>query len=384
MKKYIGKLTIGIITIAALFPFTSAAQVKHEYRTAQTSDTEFNPHWFGQAQVGAGYTVNEGTFSNGISPAAAIYVGYRPVSWFSARFGFSVWEAKGKVLNPDQKYKFNYVQGNLDAIASLTTLFCGYNAKRLCDVYLGIGIGAAYAWNNDEAEAYKAQHPSHLTNIWYNHRWFPAGRGILGIDFRCSNSFAINVEANANLLSDRFNSKSGDNSDWQLNLLVGVKWKFGKSKKAAPVAYTEPAPEPQPKAEPKPEPKPAVKEEPKPVAKTEPVAVKVEPKKADIFFDIRSYTVSADEMKKIDELVKFMNANPSCKVTVSGYADKETGSGSYNMKLSQKRANSIAKALESRGISADRIKVEYFGDTVQPFSTTDFTKNRVVICVTNN
>ncbi len=382
MKKQVGKLILGIIAIAALFPCTSVAQVKYEYRN---TDTEFNPHWFGQAQIGAGYTINEGCFSNGISPAAAIYVGYRPIPWFSARFGFSGWEAKGKVLNPDMKYKFNYAQGNLDAIASLTTLFCGYNAKRLCDVYLGIGVGATYAWNNDEAEAYKAQHPSHLKNIWYNHRWFPAGRGIVGIDFRCSNSFAINVEANGNLLSDRFNSKDGDNSDWQLNLLVGVKWKFGKSKKAAPaVVYEEPAPEPQPKAEPKPEPKPVVKEDPKPVAKTEPVAVKVEPMTCEIFFDIRSYAVDANEMKKIDGLVKYMKANPSCKVTVSGYTDKETGTGNYNMKLSQNRAKAIAKALESRGIAADRIKVEYFGDTVQPFSASEFTKNRVAICVTSD
>lgn len=57
---------------------------------------------------------------------------------------------------------------------------------------------------------------------------------------RLSNHVSFNLEVNANVVSDKFNSKKADNADWQLNALAGFTFKFGKSgKKAKPVvAYT--------------------------------------------------------------------------------------------------------------------------------------------------
>ena len=53
-------------------------------------------------------------------------------------------------------------------------------------------------------------------------------------DFRLSSRWSLNLEVNANILSDRFNSKDGGNNDWYCNALAGVTYKFGK-KAAAPV-----------------------------------------------------------------------------------------------------------------------------------------------------
>ena len=62
-----------------------------------------------------------------------------------------------------------------------------------------------------------------------------------------------------------------------------------------------------------------------------------------------------------------------------GYADKNTGNARINKKLSKERAEAVAEALKAQGISADRITVDYKGDTVQPFSTME--ENRVTVCI---
>ena len=46
-------------------------QIKEEGKTV------FKPHWFIQAQVGAAHTVGEAKFTDLMSPAAAINIGYK-------------------------------------------------------------------------------------------------------------------------------------------------------------------------------------------------------------------------------------------------------------------------------------------------------------------
>ena len=117
------------------------------------------------------------------------------------------------------------------------------------------------------------------------------------------------------MMPDSWNSKRGANVDWQFNGLVGFTLKFGSNKKVTPAVYeeiveetvvvTEPAPQPAP------EPAPA------PVKK-------VEPMKQDIFFLINSHKIRQEEMAKVNQLIDFMKKNDNCKVTITGYADKET------------------------------------------------------------
>ena len=173
------------------------------------------------------------------------------------------------------------------------------------------------------------------------------------------------------MLPDHFNSKRGSNFDWQYNGLVGVTVRFGSNSRVIPAVYEEvPAPAPAPAPEP----------EPAPAPKPEPVVVeKVEPMQIDVFFVINSSRVRKDEMAKVEELVAFMKAHPGTKVTVTGYADKGTGSAAYNMKISRMRAESVADALRAAGISADRIIVDAKGDTQQPFEVNN--RNRVAIAV---
>ena len=340
-----------------------------EQRIKEEGKTEFKPHWFMQVQVGAAHTLGEAKFSDLISPAAAINVGYQFAPAWRARVGVSGWQAKGGWVSPQQDYQYKYLQGNIDIVSDLSTLFCGFNPKRVFNGYVFLGGGLNRGFDNDEANALDTR-TYEMEYLWRDGKFLIAGRMGLGCNLRLNDRLSINIEGNANVLSDKFNSKKAGNCDWQLNALVGLTIKLGKSyTKTAPVYYE---PEPAVVEQPKPEPVVAKEPEPKPV-------VVVEPMKQNIFFALNSALLQNDQLAKIDAMIKYMEKNPTSKVAVTGYADKETGNPKINMTLSEKRAKNVVEALKAKGIAADRIITSYKGDTVQPYQKPE--ENRVCICI---
>ena len=360
----IRNLLIAILAVSSTVAVAQERQIKEEGKTV------FKPHWFIQAQVGAAHTVGEAKFTDLMSPAAAINIGYKFAPAFGARIGGSGWQAKGGWVTPEQTYQYKYLQGNIDIMADLSALFCGFNPKRVFNGYLFGGVGLNRGFDNDEANALDTR-TYELEYLWQDGKFLVAGRFGLGCDLRLNDRLAINIEANANALSDKFNSKKAGNCDWQLNALVGLTIKLGKSyTKTAPVYY-----EPEPAVVEQPAPEPVVVKEPEP----EPVVATVEPMKQNIFFALNSALLQNDQLTKIDAIIKYMEKNPTSKVAVTGYADKETGNPNINMTLSEKRAKNVADALKAKGIAADRIITRYKGDTVQPYQKAK--ENRVCICI---
>jgi outer membrane protein OmpA-like peptidoglycan-associated protein len=99
-----------------------------------------------------------------------------------------------------------------------------------------------------------------------------------------------------------------------------------------------------------------------------------------IFFKLRESDANA--ASGIDEAIKkvadLMKTSDDAQFTVTGYADKGTGSAKKNKKYAQKRADDVAKKLvEQYGLDAGRLKTDSKGDAVQPFEEND--KNRCVI-----
>lgn len=354
--------------LAAVLLFSTTVAFAQEQRIKEPEKITFKPHWFIQAQVGAAHTVGEADFTDLLSPAAALNVGYKFAPAFGARVGVSGWQAKGGWVNPQQTYKFKYLQGNVDLMADLSTLFCGFNPKRVFNGYIFGGAGLNRGFDNDEANALDTR-TYELEYLWQEGKFLVAGRFGLGCDLRLNDRLSINIEANANALSDKFNSKKAGNCDWQLNALVGVSIKLGKGYKKTPAVYYEP--------------EPVVVEQPKPapvVEKPQPKKeVVVEPMKQNIFFALNSAKIQNDQQTKIASLAEFLEKHPAAKVTVTGYADKNTDNATINNKLSEKRANNVAAELKAKGIAANRIVVDYKGDTVQPFNTPE--ENRVSICI---
>ena len=359
--------------LSAMIPSALQAQTSVSRSVTAVESVSFRPHLYLQPQAGLGFTIGEGSARHLISPAAALSLGYRFTPAFSLRAGASGWQARGAWLAHDRRYKFGYMQGNIDAMLSFTGLTCGFNPRRVIDFYGFAGAGLACGFHNNDAVRFYDE-GLRFEKLWTGKTIFPALRFGLGLDFNLSNSFAINLEVNANMLPDKFNSKQGSSVDWHYNALVGVKYSFGgRSRKT--VTRTEEIVEetvaPMPAPTPAPAPK-QVEDKDMPVAKPDPMT-------QDIFFRINSSVISQAEQTKVDALAAYLKANPEATVTITGYADRATGYPAYNLKLSAARADRVAAALKAAGIDQSRITVDAKGDTVQPFGTPR--QNRVAIAV---
>ena len=343
----------------------------------------FTPHWYAQAQIGGQYTLGEIGFGKLLSPNVQVGVGYNFNQVVGARFSLNTWQSKAgqKVAGNVYKWKWNYVAPMVDATFNLTNLFCEYNPDRLVEVGVFGGIGANIAWGNDEAakaqDAIKngpgknlAEVQAPLENLWDGTKTRFVARVGANVDFRVSDRVKLGVELSANTLSDKYNSKKAGNPDWYFNALVGVKVALGETHTTKVI----PAPKPVEKIIERIIEKPA----PAPAPKVESKVVE-ENFRRDIFFPIGNSNIAKSQRTKIAEIVEYMKENPDAKITLTGYADKGTGSAAFNDKIAARRALTVYNTLAAKGVAKSRMIKQSKGSRVQPFEENDM--NRVTICI---
>ena len=343
----------------------------------------FTPHWYAQAQIGGQYTLGEIGFGKLLSPNVQVGVGYNFNQVVGARLTLNTWQSKAgqNVAGNVYKWKWNYVAPMVDATFNLTNLFCEYNPDRVVEFGVFGGIGANIAWGNDEAaDAQKAilagpgknlakvQAP--LENLWDGTKTRFVARVGANVDFRVSDRVKLGVELSANTLSDKYNSKKAGNPDWYFNALVGVKVALGETHTTKVI----PAPKPVEKIIERIIEKPA----PAPAPKVESKVVE-ENFRRDIFFPIGNTNIAKSQSTKIAEIVEYMKENPDAKITLTGYADKGTGSAAFNDKIAARRALTVYNTLAAKGVAKSRMIKESKGSRVQPFEENDM--NRVTICI---
>ena len=103
-------------------------------------------------------------------------------------------------------------------------------------------------------------------------------------------------------------------------------------------------------------------------------------------FDFNSSELNENAQTELDEAVKALNTSSSMTLDIEGHTDS-IGDAEYNLKLSERRAQSVKAYLVSHGIAASRLTVKSFGLT-NPASSNS-TKSgqadnrRVVLKITN-
>ena len=376
------------ILLSGLLAMGCTAASAQEAKTVNV----FNPHRYGQVQIGGQYTLGEIGFGKLLSPNAQLGVGYNFNKVVGARLSVNAWQSKAgwNVAGMDQqKWKWNYVAPMVDATFNLTNLFCEYNPNRLVEVGVFGGIGANIAWGNDEAAAANKAIAGHYATLSGDYKQQPLaylwkdanGEGSkarfvarvgANVDFRLSDKVKLGAEISANTLSDKYNSKRAGNPDWYFNALVGLKVAFGKTY----TTKTIPAPKPVEKIIERIIEKPA----PAPAPKTETKQEAVDENfRRDIFFPIGNSNIAKSQTTKIAEIVTFMKENPDAKITLTGYADKGTGSAAFNDKIAARRAQTVYNTLAAKGVAKSRMIKKSMGSRVQPFEENDM--NRVTICI---
>ena len=373
-----------LLATAVLASLGMNSMAQATYTDKDGNEYQFKKHFYLDIQGGGQYTLGEAKFKDLLSPNIQGAIGYQfsPVFGLRAQMnglwskgGWAGFRSKVGEKPYNAKYKFKYIAPGVDFMFNLSNLFCGWNPSRVFNISAFAGGGINWAGGNQEindiAATLENLNDYNLEYLWQGKKVRPYGRAGIDLEFKVSKAVSIMLEGNANMISDKYNSKKADNPDWYFNALAGVRINLGKSytKKAKPVE--EPAPAPAPKQEyvaPKPEPKPA------------PVEKKVEEIRRDIFFTINSYKIAPAEDAKIREVVDYLGKNPEAKVVVTGYADKGTGNERINDRIAAKRAAAVVWMLEKRyGISAERITEESKGARVQPFAENNM--NRVSIMI---
>jgi len=175
----------------------------------------------------------------------------------------------------------------------------------------------------------------------------------VGAKYWVAENIALRVDVRDHLLLDE--------QIHDVETTLGVVFRFGGNEKAA-VAQSEPEPSTPPTV---------VKEEAPLVA-----APAAEPTPERMKYCVSlgiEYDINKDDIRPQyhDEVAKvgdFMQKYPTTTAVIEGYAD-EVGSADYNMKLSQRRAESVVKYLEVRfGIAPTRLSAKGYGKT-QPIAT---------------
>jgi outer membrane protein OmpA-like peptidoglycan-associated protein len=356
---------------------------------------DHNPYWYIQLQGGAQYTLGEIDFSDLISPNVQVALGRQFSPVFGARLAVNAWQSKAGIeaAGNTYKWKWMYVAPGIDLTFNLSNLFCGFNPNRIFNFSVFGGLGANIGWDNkinDIKAAAAALYPYTTTATgssentqyaWDGTKVRVFGRAGVAADFKVSDAVSLGLEVNANTLSDRYNSKKAGNWDWYFNALAGVKINLGKTYSTRTIE----APKVPEKVIERVIERVVEKPAPQVVEPTRAVAEKKEVEETkfrrDIFYLKAGKTwIDKSEYKKVKEVADYMKEHPNCTVEVTGYADRGTGNPKINNNLSQRRAQAVANMLiRNYGIKKNRIKVDYKGDTIQPFAKE--IENRVAIAI---
>jgi len=112
--------------------------------------------------------------------------------------------------------------------------------------------------------------------------------------------------------------------------------------------------------------------EPAPVP--EPVKAALDP----VFFRLDKSIIEPGQDAKVKAAADFLNANPNATLNIVGHADEQTANPKYNMALSERRTKAVANQLVKKyGISSNRLKLDWRGDTDPPFAVSSVRSDKV-------
>ncbi len=81
-----------------------------------------------------------------------------------------------------------------------------------------------------------------------------------------------------------------------------------------------------------------------------------------IYYDLDKSNIRPDAAAELDKIVQVLKDNPAISIELGSHTDARASAG-YNLKLSQRRAESAVKYIIEHGIEASRIKAKGYGET---------------------
>ncbi|HOA37192.1 MAG TPA: OmpA family protein [Flavihumibacter sp.] len=82
---------------------------------------------------------------------------------------------------------------------------------------------------------------------------------------------------------------------------------------------------------------------------------------SEILFGFDKSDLNAAAFAQLDKLVTILNKYPETNLEVAGHTDSK-GAAEYNQALSERRANTVAQYIESKGVAVGRVKTKGYGE----------------------
>lgn len=100
------------------------------------------------------------------------------------------------------------------------------------------------------------------------------------------------------------------------------------------------------------------------------INIRYEPAKSytldDVHFETGKAVLKASSFAVLNELAEALMAKPELKIEIAGHTDN-VGDDAFNQQLSEKRASAVVDFLVKKGIEANRLKAEGYGEN-QPIA----------------
>ena len=277
--------------------------------------------------------------------------------------GFAGAIALGTKFSPNWRAEaeFSYSNADVDTFSGTSgsgeTTMYGLMLNALLDIptgtqwtpYIGAGIGGAVVDFNDLS-------PVGGSRVSDSDHVF-AYQGIAGVTYQVDDQMGLFTEyryvgtADRDMWTDSSVGLSGEGGEHRI--MVGLRWSFG----APPPA---PQPKPMPVQAPAPEPKPIAKPAPKPEA----------PRNYLVFFDWDRSVLTDDAKAIIQAAAANSKTMAVTRIEATGHADR-SGTDAYNLRLSQRRAESVKAELNRLGIPSGEIVTRWKGEREPLVQTPD-------------
>ena len=378
MKKVSLLLCLGLMVSASIFAQDWGVSAEAG-RKATFTRNGFWDNWFIGAGAGANIYVANGSQHADILDRLTVNPELMIGKWFNPYLGVRLKGQGGSIhtftgSEGENMYSHTHVNAHVDFMFNFTNYICKYNEKRFYNFIPTIGVG--YDHRDYDDKFFKK-----------GFNGITANASLLNT-FRLSNRLSAYIEVGGYFIERDFNKAKTGRMRWNgigtasagLILKVGKvgfseatlmdaglinelndqinRLKADNSNMAKQLPCKE-----CPKVQ-APAPAPA------------PVADVIVPNV--VRFRINSANVDREQEINIYNTAQYLNANSDAKVKIVGYADKQTGTADYNMKLSEKRAKNVAKTLiEKYNINSNRVSVEWKGSSEQPYKENSW--NRVAI-----
>ena len=398
------KKIIAIFAVALLaFPMNSKADTKQSYGEIKSDTVQGLRHykggdnWFITLHAGGNMTLGENVrprdikdvlgFSGGLSVGKYFSpaVGARAQVIFNTQKG--VVNAEALSVHPElsKTYGWKNIQGYVDALFNLTNIFSQYKESRRFNVngIIGLGFNNTFGYNDEAKDWTKVPSAKAGYGIDTENRSYFAARAGFLCNYKLSEALDLGLEATINATDDKYNGiYYDDNYDGYVNLLLGLTYHFKdhygdrrfKYAQATDADYLANLNAQINKAR-----KDLADAQPKTIVQKEVNQQTI--LDMTVNFIIDKYNITDIQKRNVEAVAKYIKDNPDINIVVTGYADVQTAYPAYNLKLSENRAKAVYNMLVNDfGVDPSRLKIDFKGDTVQPYELKN-EWNRVVIFV---